>query len=100
MSAMAYMGGEFYHARVERIFAACSPGLEPTLAAELRALGLDARPVPGGAEAFGEDAAALACIGSRVADAVLLRLWTGPEGDAAAGKREARRLAGERAEPI
>jgi putative N6-adenine-specific DNA methylase len=81
---------------VEDLFAACSPGLEPTLAAELRALGLDARPVPGGAEASGEDAAALACIGSRVADAVMLRLWTGPERDAAAGKREAHRRVGER----
>lgn len=84
---------------METVFAACSPGLEPTLAAELRALGLDARPVPGGAEASGEDAAAVACIGSRVADAVLLRLWRGPERDAAAAKREARRQTGG-AEPI
>jgi putative N6-adenine-specific DNA methylase len=80
---------------VDAIFAACSPGLEPTLAAELRALGLEARPVPGGVEASGEDAVAVACIGSRVADAVLLRLWSGPERDAAAGKREARRAAGD-----
>jgi putative N6-adenine-specific DNA methylase len=83
---------------VPRIFAACSPGLEPTLAAELRSLGLDARPIPGGAEAEGEDAAAVACVGSRVADAVMLRLWEGPERDAAAGKREAARLAGRGAE--
>src|SRR5512135_3164882 len=83
-----------YDARVvEDLFAACSPGLEPTLAAELAALGLEARPVPGGAEATGEDAAAVACVGSRVADAVLIRLWAGPERDAAAGRREARRLA-------
>jgi putative N6-adenine-specific DNA methylase len=85
---------------VETIFAACSPGLEPVLAAELRALGLDARPVPGGAEASGEDAVAVACLGSRVADAVLRRLWSGPERDAAAGKREAQRLAGPRAELV
>jgi putative N6-adenine-specific DNA methylase len=85
---------------VERIFAACSPGLEPTLAAELRALGLDARATPGGAEAQGEDAAALACIGSRLADSVLLRVWEGPERDAAEGKRAARRLAGELAAPV
>jgi putative N6-adenine-specific DNA methylase len=80
---------------VEAIFAACSPGLEPTLAAELRTLGLDARPVPGGAEASGEDSVAVACVGSRVADAVLLRLWSGPERDGAAGKREARGAAGD-----
>src|SRR5512133_1048875 len=80
---------------VDPVFAACSPGLEPTLAAELRALGLDARPVPGGAEATGEDAVALACLGSRVADAVLLRLWEGPERDADAGRREALRIAGD-----
>lgn len=85
---------------VEKIFAACSPGLEPTLAAELRALGLDARDVPGGAEASGDDAAALACIGSRVADAVLLRLWEGPERDAAEGRREARRRVGDRVELV
>jgi putative N6-adenine-specific DNA methylase len=83
---------------VERIFAACSPGLEPTLAAELGALGLVARPVPGGAEAEGEDAVAVACLGSRAADAVLLRLWEGPESDATAGRREAQRLAGTQAE--
>jgi len=83
---------------VERIFAACAPGLEPTLAAELAALGLEARPVPGGADASGEDAAAVACIGSRVADAVLIRLWSGPERDAAAGRREALRQVGDRGE--
>jgi len=80
---------------VDALFAACSPGLEPTLAAELRALGLDARPVPGGAEATGEDALALACLGSRVADGVLLRLWEGPERDADSGRREALRIAGD-----
>jgi len=80
--------------RPERIFCACAPGVEPVLAAELRALGLDARPAPGGAEASGEDAAALACLASRAADAVLLRLWEGPAKDLAAGRREARRRAG------
>jgi putative N6-adenine-specific DNA methylase len=83
---------------LQRVFAACAPGLEPTLASELRSLGLDARPVPGGAEASGEDAVALACLASRVADAVMLRLWEGPERDADAGKREAHRIAGDRAE--
>jgi putative N6-adenine-specific DNA methylase len=83
---------------VESLFAACAPGLEPTLAAELNSLGLDARPIPGGAEARGEDAVALACLGSRVADSVLLRLWEGPEREAAAGRREAHRIAGDGAE--
>ena len=62
----------------ERIFAACAPGLEEILAAELGALGLAARPVPGGAEASGRDAVALACLAARVADAVALRLFDGP----------------------
>jgi putative N6-adenine-specific DNA methylase len=68
--------------------------MEPVLAAELGALGLAARPAGGGAEAEGEDAAALACIGSRAADAVLLRLWEGPARELPAAKREARRAAG------
>jgi putative N6-adenine-specific DNA methylase len=62
----------------ECIFAACAPGLEEILAAELGALGLAARPVPGGAEASGRDAVALACLAARVADAVALRLFDGP----------------------
>lgn len=62
----------------QQIFAACAPGLEAVLADELIALGLQARPVPGGAEASGEDAVAIACIGARVADAVALRLYRGP----------------------
>jgi putative N6-adenine-specific DNA methylase len=66
---------------MERIFAACAPGLEPVLERELRALGLDARAVPGGAEASAEDAVALACIGARCADAVALRLFEGAERD-------------------
>jgi hypothetical protein len=78
----------------DRIFCACAPGLEPVLAAELSALGLDARAVPGGAEASGEDAAALACLASRAADAVLLRLWEGDPADLAAAKRAAARRAG------
>ncbi len=85
---------------MERVFAACAPGLEPTLAAELRSLGLEARPVAGGAEASGEDAVALSCLGSRVADGVLLRLWEGPERDADEGKREAHRIAGDRADIV
>jgi putative N6-adenine-specific DNA methylase len=69
------------------------PGLEPTLAAELASLGLAARAVPGGAAAEGDDAAALACLGARAADAVLLRLWEGPAADLPAAKRSARRAA-------
>ena len=65
----------------QRLFAACAPGLEPYLAAELAELGLAARAVPGGAEAEGEDALALACVGSRLADAVAARLFEGPEAD-------------------
>jgi len=80
--------------RAERIFCACAPGMEHVLAAELGALGLAARASPGGAEAEGEDAAALACLAARTADAVLLRLWEGPAGDLARGKRDARRAAG------
>ncbi len=71
------------------------PGLEPVLAAELGTLGLSARPVPGGADAEGEDAAALACLAARTADAVLLRVWEGAVSELAAGKRAARRAAGD-----
>jgi len=78
----------------ERIFAACAPGLEPVLARELSALGLDARAVPGGAEAEGADAVAIACIGSRTADAVALRLFDGPERGLEAGLAAARRRTG------
>jgi putative N6-adenine-specific DNA methylase len=81
-------------AAAQRIFCACAPGLEPILAGELAELGLSARAVPGGAEAAGEDAAALACLAARTADAVLLRLWEGPAADLPAGKRAARRAAG------
>jgi putative N6-adenine-specific DNA methylase len=66
----------------ERVFAACAPGLEPVLAAELAGLGLRARAVPGGAEAEGRDAVALTCLGSRVADAVKVRDRRGPDRDA------------------
>ena len=79
---------------MERIFAACAPGLEPMLARELVALGLDGRAVPGGAEASGDDALALACVGSRVADAVALRLFAGPERDLGAALASARRRFG------
>lgn len=78
----------------ERIFCACAPGMEPVLAAELALLGLETRAVPGGAEARGEDAAAVACLASRTADAVALRLWDGPARDLASGRRAARRAAG------
>jgi putative N6-adenine-specific DNA methylase len=79
----------------ERIFAACAPGLEPALSRELAGLGLDARPVPGGAEADGLDATALACLGSRAADAVKVRLWVGPASAIASARRDlARRLPG------
>jgi putative N6-adenine-specific DNA methylase len=81
-------------AEAERIFCACAPGLEPVLAGELEALGLLARAVPGGAEAEGTDAAALACLAARVADAVLLRLWEGPAAAIREGKRAAARAAG------
>ena len=81
-------------APAQSIFCACAPGLEPVLAAELRALGLGARPVPGGAEAEGPDAVALACLGSRVADQVLLRLWEGAARELPAARRAAARAAG------
>jgi len=75
---------------VERLFAACAPGLEPVLAGELRALGLTATPLAGGAEARGEDALALACLGSRVAETVRLRLFDGPAADLGAARAEAK----------
>ncbi len=81
----------------ERIFAACAPGLEPTLAREIIALGLDAHPVPGGVEAAGEDAVALACLGARAADAVALRLYQGPSRGLEAALGEARRTFGKSA---
>ena len=90
-----------YHGAVgpprQRLFAACAPGLEPVLAGELSRLGLAARPVPGGAEAEGEDAVALACLASRVADAVSLRLYQGPSSGLQAARREAWRRFGEAA---
>jgi putative N6-adenine-specific DNA methylase len=81
--------------RSERIFAACAPGLEEVLASELRGLGLETRAVPGGAEAEGADALAVACMGSRIADAVKARLWEGPtDGIPAARRGLARELPG------
>jgi putative N6-adenine-specific DNA methylase len=77
-----------------RIFCACAPGLEPLLAAELSELGLPARAVPGGAEAAGEDAAALACLASRLADGVLLRLWEGAARELSGARVAAARRAG------
>jgi putative N6-adenine-specific DNA methylase len=73
----------------DRIFCASLPGLEGVLAAELEELGLRARAVTGGAEAEGEDAAAVACLGARTAETVLLRLWEGDGADLPRGKREA-----------
>ena len=57
------------------LFAVCTPGLEPVLAAELGALGLQARSVPGGAELKGEprDLARLN-LWLRTASRVLVRL--------------------------
>ena len=57
------------------LFAVCTPGLEPVLAAELGALGLQARSVPGGAELKG-DARDLERLNLwlRTASRVLLRL--------------------------
>jgi putative N6-adenine-specific DNA methylase len=83
---------------VDTIFCACSPGLEPLLAEELRALGLEARAVEGGAEARGEDAVALACLGARLADSVALRVYEGPQRGLDAAIAAARRRLGERAE--
>jgi putative N6-adenine-specific DNA methylase len=80
--------------RAERIFCACAPGLEGVLADELAELGLEARATGGGAEAAGEDAAALACLGARIADAVHLRLWEGSADELPAAKRAAARRAG------
>jgi putative N6-adenine-specific DNA methylase len=76
------------------VFAACSPGLEPVLACELRGLGLEVREVQGGVEAGGEDALELACLGSRTADAVALRLYDGPAEGLGAALRNARRRFG------
>jgi len=78
----------------ERIFAACAPGLEEILAAELGALGLSARPVPGGAEASGRGAVALACLAARVSDAVALRLFDGPARGVEAALASARKTYG------
>jgi putative N6-adenine-specific DNA methylase len=78
----------------ERIFCACAPGLEELLRGELAELGLEARAVPGGALAQGEDAAALACLASRLSDAVHLRLWEGEAAELPAAKRSAARSSG------
>jgi putative N6-adenine-specific DNA methylase len=83
----------------ERIFAACAPGLEPVLAAELEGLGLGRTlAVDGGVEAEGDDAVALACCGSRVAEAVRLRLFEGPASEAPRARTEAQRRLGAAAE--
>ena len=82
----------------ERIFAACAPGLEPVLAAELTALGLSATPLAGGAEAEGESAAAVTCLGSRVAEAVRLRVYAGPAAELGRARAEALKRYGAAAE--
>jgi putative N6-adenine-specific DNA methylase len=82
----------------QRIFGACAPGLERVLADELTALGLRAAAARGGVEAWGEDALALACIGSRVAEAVALRVFAGPENGLPAAVAAARRRFGAKAE--
>ena len=65
------------------------------LARELDALGLSARTVAGGVEAEGWDARAVACLGSRAADAVKARLWEGPASGVAEARRDlARRFPG------
>jgi putative N6-adenine-specific DNA methylase len=64
------------------------------LTAELSALGLAARAVPGGAEAEGEDAAALACLGARTADSALLRLWEGAPAELPRARRASAARAG------
>jgi len=73
---------------IERVFCASFPGLEGVVAEELSELGLAATAVPGGVEAEGEDALAVACLGSRTAESVLLRVWEGPTEALAKGKRE------------
>jgi len=82
----------------ERLFAACAPGLEPVLAAELRGLGLETKALAGGAEATGEDAVALACLGSHVAETVRVRAFDGPAADLGRARAEALRRYGPRAE--
>ncbi len=76
------------------VFAACAPGLEPVLAAELRELGLDATETPGGVEARGEDGLALVCLASRVAETVRLRVYDGRSDGFAAARAEALRRFG------
>lgn len=78
----------------ELAFCASAPGLEELLQQELAELGLEARATPGGAEVEGEDAAARCCLGSRLAEAVYLRLWEGPAAELPAARRDAVRRAG------
>ena len=75
------------------LFAVCAPGLEPVLAAELAALGLQARSVPGGAEVRG-DAPDLERMNLwlRTASRVLVRLGQVKATDFAALVRKARSL--------
>lgn len=76
------------------LFAACAPGLEPVLAAELRELGFTATETPGGVEARGEGGAALVCLASRIAETVRLRLYDGRGDGFEAARAEALRRYG------
>ena len=74
------------------VFAACAPGLEPVLAAELGELGLAATETPGGVETRGEEAVALICLASRIAETVRIRVHDGRgEGHEAARTEALRR---------
>jgi putative N6-adenine-specific DNA methylase len=85
-------------AHQQPFFAACAPGLEPVLAAELRELGLDAAETPGGVEGRGEDGPALVCLASRVAETVRLRVYDGRGEGFEAARAEALRRYGAGAE--
>jgi putative N6-adenine-specific DNA methylase len=76
------------------LFAACAPGLEPVLAAELRELGFTATETPGGVEARGEGGAALVCLASRVAETVRIRVYDGRGDGYDAARAEALRRFG------
>jgi putative N6-adenine-specific DNA methylase len=64
------------------------------LAAELRELGLDATETPGGVEAQGEEAVALICLASRVAETVRIRVHDGGSDGFEAARAEALRRYG------
>jgi putative N6-adenine-specific DNA methylase len=76
------------------VFAACAPGLEPVLAAELRELGLAATETPGGVETRGDEAVALICLASRIAETVRIRVHDGRGEGYEAARAEALRRYG------